>query len=43
VELGRRIQEGWDEIPHADIGNLISNMSRRVAECIRNRGGSTHY
>ncbi|RZB40376.1 hypothetical protein BDFB_005462, partial [Asbolus verrucosus] len=40
VELRHRIRDPWDEIPQPDIGNL---MPRRVADCIRNRGGTIHY
>ncbi|RZB89833.1 DDE 3 and/or HTH Tnp Tc3 2 domain containing protein, partial [Asbolus verrucosus] len=41
--LQRRIIEAWDSIPQATIDSLILSMPNRLAECVRNRGGPTHY
>lgn len=42
-DLRVRVQEAWDEISQIEINHLIDSMPRRVNECVRNRGGPTHY
>ena len=41
--LQQRILECWNSIPQGSIDSLISTMPNRLAECVRNRGGATHY
>ena len=36
-------QVPWDAIPQEEIDHLIRSMPRRVAECVKHRGGPTHY
>jgi hypothetical protein len=43
AKLRVQIQRAWDEIPQAEIDYLILIMPRRLNECIRLRGDTTHY
>ena len=42
-EMKKVLQEEWDNIPLTYICKLISGMSKRRAEVIKQRDGSTHY
>ena len=42
-EMKRVLLEEWNKIPLKYIRKLISDMSKRREEIIKNRGGSTHY
>ncbi|KAJ3655729.1 hypothetical protein Zmor_014849 [Zophobas morio] len=42
-DLCTRLQKPSDEIAQDTINHLLSSKPRRVNECIRNHGGSTHY
>ena len=42
-EMKRVLLEEWNKIPLKYIRKLISGMSKRREEIIKNRGGSTHY
>lgn len=42
-ELRQQLQIAWNELAQDAIDQLISSMSRRVAECVRVRGDATHY
>ena len=41
--LRHEVQLAWDAVPQPDKDHLIRSMPRRVNECIRLRGGQTHY
>ncbi|KAH8145963.1 uncharacterized protein LAJ45_10105 [Morchella importuna] len=41
--LRQALQEEWDRFIPEDFRRLIESMPKRVKECLRNRGGSTHY
>lgn len=43
AHLTKALQEEWDLFTPADFDGLIASMMKRVKECIKNRGGSTHY
>lgn len=43
LDLQKALQEEWDRLTPADFDHLIISMQKRVAECIKARGGSTHY
>jgi hypothetical protein len=38
-----QIERAWDEIPQAELDHLILRMPRRLNECSRLRGDTTHY
>lgn len=42
-DLREALVEEWDRFTPADFNRLIECMKKRVKECIKNRGGSTHY
>lgn len=42
-DLRKALQEEWDKFTAEDFDKLIRCMQKRVNECIKNRGGSTHY
>lgn len=37
------LQEEWDALTPADWRNCVLSFTRRLKECIRNKGGYTHY
>jgi len=37
------IQLAWTQIKQKDIDALFESIPDRIAECIRNKGGHTHY
>lgn len=37
------IQEEWDWFTPTDFEKIIRSMPNRMKECIKNRGGATHY
>lgn len=41
--LSAPLQEEWEFFTPANFNGLIASMMKRVKECIKNRGGSTHY
>ena len=41
--LGEALQEVWQEIPQAFHANLVASIRRRCQECVKARGGHTHY
>lgn len=41
--LRHQVQVAWDAISQEDIDHLLESMPKRVNECVRNRGGQTHY
>lgn len=42
-EVVQAAQEEWDLIPQHEVIKLIRSMQNRLRECIRARGGHTHY
>jgi len=42
-QLIRFLQEEWNQIPQAQIRNLVLSMRRRCGECVEQMGGHTHY
>jgi transposase len=42
-QLIQALQEEWDRFTPDDFKRLIESMPRRVRECIKRKGASTHY
>lgn len=42
-DLRKALQEEWDKFTIEDFDKLIYYMQKRVNECIKNQGSSTHY
>lgn len=43
AELFDRAIAIWNNFHHDTLINLIESMPHRIDECIRNKGGNTHY
>ncbi|RZC40866.1 DDE 3 domain containing protein [Asbolus verrucosus] len=41
--LRHKVQVALDSVSQEEIDNFLRNMSRRIQECITQRGGPTHY
>jgi transposase len=43
TELFERASQLWANMPAATVRNLYNSLPTRISECIRSRGGHTHY
>jgi len=42
-EMEAVLREEWDKLTPGDWEKVILSFAKRCAECVKNKGGATHY